>query len=420
MQGGGDFYDSLEGRDPEARAEAQLMAVRRQIAQAKAQAPYYAEVLAVIDGEAIRTRADWAAIPVTRKSELMAIQSREPPFGGLATLAPGGFARLFLSPGPLYDAEPPGGDPWHAARALYASGFRPADIIQNCFSYHLTPAGSIFEGGARALGCAVIPAGTGNTEQQVQALAGFRPSGYAGTPDFLKIILEKADALGVDTACLKRGHVSAGPFLPDVKKFYAARGIDVYESYATAELGVIAYQSSARDGLIVDEDVLVEIVRPGTGDPVSDGEVGEVLVTTFEPAYPLIRYATGDLSAVMPGPSPCGRTNLRLKGWMGRADQTTKVKGMFVHPHQVAEVIRRHPEINRARLVVGRADGNDTMTLHCSIDAPDAANVRFAEDAGFAERVAETMQAVTKLRGTVILCRDADLPNDGKVIEDAR
>lgn len=414
MQDGSDFFDDLERRDPEIRAAAQLEAVRAQIAHAKAHAPYYAEALAGIDPAEVRERAELAALPVTRKADLIALQARTPPFGGLATVAVGSLARLYLSPGPLHDAEPHGPDPWHAARALYATGFRNGDVIQNCFSYHLTPAGSIFETGAHALGCAVIPAGTGNTEQQVQAIAGYRPRAYAGTPDFLKIILEKADALGVDTGCIRLGHVSAGPFLPDVKRFYAERGIDVYESYATADLGVIAYQTRACEGLVVDEAVLVEIVRPGTGDPVAEGEIGEVLVTTFEPAYPLIRFATGDLSAVLSGPSPCGRTNLRLKGWMGRADQTTKVKGMFVHPHQVAEVVRRHPEIAKARLVVGRAEGSDTMTLHCAVAAPEA------QGAGFADQVAASLQQVTKLRGRVVLCGAADLANDGKVIEDAR
>ncbi|HEY0834135.1 MAG TPA: AMP-binding protein [Azospirillum sp.] len=406
-----DFYDTLETRSPDQREAELFAALPAHLGHAKANAPYFGRLLADVDPAAVRDRAALAALPVTRKSDLIALQKDAPPFGGLAAVAIGRLARVFASPGPIHDPEPHGKDPWRTARGLFASGFRAGDVAHNVFSYHLTPAGSMFETGAHAIGCAVIPAGTGNSEMQAQVIAHLKPRGYVGTPDFLKIILEKADELGLDCSSVKIGHVTGGPYLPDARAFYEGRGIDVYQSYGTADLGLVAYETPARQGLVVEEGAIVEIVRPGTGDPVPEGEVGEVVVTIFNPAYPLIRFATGDLSAVLSGTSPCGRTNMRLKGWMGRADQTTKVKGMFVHPQQVAEVVRRHPQIARARLVVGRADANDTMTLRCeAAEGGDA----------LAAAVRETLAAVTKLKGVVEFVAPGTLPNDGKVIEDAR
>jgi phenylacetate-CoA ligase len=405
------FYDDLEARAPEQREQQLFTDLPAQIAYAKAKAPYFAQLLAEVDPAMVTGREALARLPVTRKSDLIRRQPEQPPFGGLNTVAPGELARIFASPGPIYDPEPHGSDPWRFARALHATGFRKGDILHNCFSYHLTPAGSMFETGAHALGCAVIPAGTGNSEQQVAAIAHLRPRGYAGTPDFLKILLEKAESLGADLSSLRLAHVTGGAFTPDLKAFYKDRGIDAYQSYGTADLGLVAYETSARDGLVIDEGVIVEIVRPGTGDPVPDGEVGEVIVTSFGKAYPLIRFATGDLSAIMPGISACGRTNRRLKGWMGRADQTTKVKGMFVHPHQLAELARRHPEILRTRLVVTREGDSDAMILRCeTAGAPD----------GLIDAIGQSLQAVCNLRGKVELCPPGSLPNDGKVIEDAR
>ena len=405
------FYDDLEARAPEQREQQLFTDLPAQIAYAKAKAPYFAQLLAEVDPAMVTGREALARLPVTRKSDLIRRQPEQPPFGGLNTVAPGELARIFASPGPIYDPEPHGSDPWRFARALHATGFRKGDILHNCFSYHLTPAGSMFETGAHALGCAVIPAGTGNSEQQVAAIAHLRPRGYAGTPDFLKILLEKAESLGADLSSLRLAHVTGGAFTPDLKAFYKDRGIDAYQSYGTADLGLVAYETSARDGLVIDEGVIVEIVRPGTGDPVPDGEVGEVIVTSFGKAYPLIRFATGDLSAIMPGISACGRTNRRLKGWMGRADQTTKVKGMFVHPHQLAELARRHPEILRTRLVVTREGDSDAMILRCeTAGAPDS----------LVDAIGQSLQAVCNLRGKVELCPPGSLPNDGKVIEDAR
>ncbi|MBP2291369.1 phenylacetate--CoA ligase family protein [Azospirillum rugosum] len=406
-----DFYDQLETRSPDQREAELFAALPAQIAHARANAPYFARLLADVDPASIRDRAALSRLPVTRKSDLIALQKDAPPFGGLAAIAIGQLARVFASPGPIHDPEPHGKDPWRSARALYASGIRGGDLVQNCFAYHLTPAGSMFETGAHALGAAVIPAGTGNTEMQAQVIAQLKPKAYIGTPDFLKIILEKGDELGLDVSSLKVGHVAGGPFLPDARAFYEGRGINVYQSYGTADLGIVAYETPARAGLVVEEGAIIEIVRPGTGDPVPEGEVGEVVVTIFNPAYPLVRFATGDLSAVLPGQSPCGRTNMRLKGWMGRADQTTKVKGMFVHPQQVAEVVRRHPQVAKARLVVGRQDANDTMTLRC--EAAESGEA-------LASSLRETLASVTKLKGTVEFVAPGTLPNDGKVIDDTR
>ena len=317
-----------------------------------------------------------------------------------------------MSPGPIYDPEGRQRDYWRFARALFAAGFRAGDLIHNCFAYHLTPAGSMLETGAQALGCAVVPGGTGQTELQLKAIEHLRPQGYVGTPSFLRIILEKGRELGADLASVKKALVSGEAFPPALQKEIAGHGIDALQCYASADLGLIAYESSAREGMIIDEGILVDIVRPGTGDPVAEGEVGEVVVTTLTPDYPLIRFATGDLSAILGGQSPCGRTNARIKGWMGRADQTTKVKGMFVHPSQVAEAVRPHREVLRTRLVVSQADQIDVMTLHAEVPA--------GTDPALAARLAESLQAVTKLKGKVVLQTPGSLPNDGKVIEDAR
>ncbi|WP_158043746.1 phenylacetate--CoA ligase family protein [Skermanella pratensis] len=403
------FYDILETRSADDREASLLAALPEQIHLAQRRAPAYGRILDGIDAMAVTTWESLAALPVTRKSDLTDLQGREPPFGGFSAVAPGDLARIFASPGPIFDPEARRTDYWRFARALFATGFRAGDVLHNCFSYHFTPAGSMFESGAHALGCAVFPAGTGNTELQVQAIAGVRPAGYAGTPDYLKVILEKADEQGVDLSFLKLGHVTGGAFMPDVKRFYRDRGLEVFQSYGTADLGLVAYETAARDGLVLDEHVIVEIVRPGTGDPVAEGEVGEIVVTALNRDYPLVRFATGDLSAFMPGTSPCGRTNRRIRGWLGRADQTTKVKGMFVHAGQVAEVLKRHPECRRGRLVVDRAEGTDTMTLR--VEAPSDA------DAG---ALAASLAAVTKLKGAVEIVAPGSLPNDGKMIDDLR
>jgi phenylacetate-CoA ligase len=406
------YYDTLETRDPEARERELLAALPRQIVHAKAHAPALAALLREVVPESIRSRADLAKLPVLRKSELIERQKRAPPFGGLAAVKPGELARVFMSPGPIYDPEGRQRDYWRFARALFAAGFRAGDLIHNCFAYHLTPAGSMLETGAQALGCAVVPGGTGQTELQLKAIEHLRPQGYVGTPSFLRIILEKGRELGADLASMKKALVSGEAFPPALQKEIAGHGINALQCYASADLGLIAYESSAREGMIIDEGILVEIVRPGTGDPVAEGEVGEVVVTTLTPDYPLIRFATGDLSAILGGQSPCGRTSARIKGWMGRADQTTKVKGMFVHPSQVAEAVRPHREVLRTRLVVSQADQIDVMTLHAEVPADT--------DPALAARLAESLQAVTKLKGKVVLHTPGSLPNDGKVIEDAR
>lgn len=403
------FHDDLETRSADEREASLLAALPEQIHLAQRRAPAYGRILGGIDAMAVTTWESLASLPVTRKSDLTELQGREPPFGGFSAVAPGELARIFASPGPIFDPEARRTDYWRFARALFATGFRAGDVLHNCFSYHFTPAGSMFESGAHALGCAVFPAGTGNTELQVQAIAGVRPTGYAGTPDYLKVILEKADEQGVDLSFLRLGHVTGGAFMPDVKRFYRDRGLEVFQSYGTADLGLVAYETAARDGLVLDEHVIVEIVRPGTGDPVAEGEVGEIVVTVLNRDYPLVRFATGDLSAFMPGTSPCGRTNRRIRGWMGRADQTTKVKGMFVHAGQVAEVLKRHPECRRGRLMVDRAEGTDIMTL--KVEAPSEA------DAG---SIAASLAAVTKLKGAVEIVEPGSLPNDGKMIDDLR
>jgi phenylacetate-CoA ligase len=397
--------DALETRDPQQRERELFALLPRQIAHAKANAPWFAASLRDIDPATITSRAELAQLPVLRKHELIELQKQHRPFGGLVAARWGQMGRVFSSPGPIYEPEGRDRDYWRTARALFAAGFRAGDLVHNSFSYHMTPGAWILEGGALALGCTVFPGGVGQTEQQVQAMADLQPHGYVGTPSFLRILLDKADELGLKIPSLTKALVSGEAFLPPVREAFAARGIAGYQTYATADLGVIAYETSAREGLVVDEDVILEIVRPGTGDPLPDGEVGEVVVTTFNQTYPLIRFGTGDLSAIFPGISPCGRTNLRIKGWLGRADQTTKVKGMFVHPEQVEAVRKRHPGIVRARLVVTNPDSTDTMTLHCEGDGDLAA-------------IADSLRELTKLRGEVKFVDS--LPNDGKVISDER
>jgi len=405
-----DHFDALETRAPEERERDLFARLPKQVEHAM-QAPGWAKHLAGLDAVEVVNRKALALLPLLRKSELPALQKAAPPFGGLNVTAPGKAKRLMMSPGPIFEPEGHGEDFGGAGRALFAAGFRPGDVVHNSFSYHLTPGGFILEEGAHALGCAVIPGGVGNTEQQVAAIAHLLPSGYVGTPDFLKIILDTAAKAGADVSSIKRGLVSGAALPPSLREELGTRGVAVLQCYAVAEAGVIAYESAAREGMIVNENMIVEIVRPGTGDPVPDGEVGEVVVTTFSPDYPMVRLATGDLSAVLPGGSPCGRTNMRIKGWMGRADQTTKIKGMFVHPAQVAEVAKRHPELLRLRLVVTREAEQDAMTL--------MAECAGAEE-GLAEAVGETLQAATKIRGRVQIVAPGSLPNDGKVIADER
>ncbi|HZQ63335.1 MAG TPA: AMP-binding protein [Casimicrobiaceae bacterium] len=407
-----EHYDTLETRDPELREGQAFAAVRAQIAHAKRSSPAFARILAEIDPDAIVDRASLARVPVTRKSELLELQQANRPFGGFAATRWGEAARVFASPGPLYEPEGRRADYWRLARALFAAGFRRGDLVHNAFAYHFTPAGSMLETGAHALGCTVFPAGTGQTEQQVQAMQDLAPDGYVGTPSFLRIILEKADELGAKLPSLRKALVSGEAFLPSVRDALLARGIAGFQAYATAELGNVAYETEAREGLVIDEGVLVEIVRPGTSDPLPPGEVGEVVVTALvNTDYPMIRFGTGDLSTQLPGTSPCGRTNMRIKGWMGRADQTTKVRGLFVHPAQVADVVKRHPDILRARLVVSNPHDADEMTLHIETSTPHTVNV---------PAVVASLRDFTKMRGEVVVHAPGELPNDGKVIDDTR
>lgn len=408
-----EYFDSLETRDPGERERALMVALPGQIEHAKKNAPAFAKIFAGVDAREITSRTALAQLPVTRKSNLKEMQQAAPPFGGLVACAPGRLARVFVSPGPTNDPEGARPDYWRTARALFAAGFRPGDMLQNCFSYHFTPAAFMVEGGALKMGCAVIPAGVGQTEMQVQAIATLKPQGYCGTPSFLKIIVEKAQEMGADISSLNKACVAAEALPPSLRQWLKDHGLKtVLQWYGTADLGQIAYESEAMEGLILDEGVLVEIVRPGTGDPVAEGEVGEVVVTVFGPDYPLIRFGTGDLSAIMRGTSPCGRTNVRIRGWMGRADQNTKVKGMFVHPAQVADIVKRHPEILKARLVVDNPGGQDRMTLHCEVKEQ-------CSDA-LSRAIAESIRDVTKLRGEVAFRKFGELPNDGKVIEDSK
>jgi phenylacetate-CoA ligase len=407
-----EHYDELETRDPGEREAALLSAVREHIALAQRKSQGFGRMLANVDPYSVTSRAALAKLPVLRKSELAELQKQEPPFGGLSTVTGGEASHVFASPGPIYELAGRRPDYGQFARALFAAGFRCGDLVYNTFSYHFTPAGIMVENGARALQCGVFPAGVGQTELQVAALAHLKPAGYVGTPSFLKILLEKAAEASADVSSLRKALVSGEALPGSLRGFFDGRGVRVQQCYTTADLGTISYESEAREGLIVSEGLLVEIVRPGTGDAVADGEVGEVVVTnTLTPEYPMIRLATGDLSAVLPGASPCGRTNTRLKGWMGRADQSAKVRGMFVHPGLVALVIRRHPEIARARLVISRVQDADAMTLRC-----EAAS----REPGLAAAVADSIRDVCKLRGEVELVAVGSLPNDGKVIDDIR
>ena len=404
-----EFYDGSETRDPGER-EADILSRLPQAIAAAMRAPAYADWLKRVEPAAVTTRDALAALPVLRKSELPRLHRESPPFGGFVAEPLSAFARLFTSPGPIFEPEAAKSDPWGAARALFAAGFRRGDVVLNTFSYHLVPGGFIIDSGARALGCAVIPAGPGQTEQQIEVVGAFRPVGYGGTPDFLKIVLDALAAAARESS-IRKALVSGAAFPKSLQQEFSSRGVEAYQAYATADFGVIAYETSAREGLVVNEDLIVEIVRPGTGDPVPQGEVGEIVVTSLDPAHPTIRLALGDLTAVMPAQSPCGRTNMRIRGWMGRADQTAKVKGMFVRPDQVAEVARRHPETKRLRLTITRDGEVDAMLL-------TAEAARY--DASLQAALAETLKSVTKLRGKVELVAPGTLPNDGKVIADER
>ena len=405
-----DHFDTLETRAPDERERDLFARLPDVIARART-APGWARQLGGLDSKDVVSPAALARLPILRKADLVALQREHPPFGGFNITPPGKARRLLMSPGPIFEPEGSAADFWGAARALYAAGFRAGDVVHNSFAYHLTPGGFILESGLAALGAAVIPAGIGNSEQQVEAIVQLKPNGYVGTPDFLKVLLDAAAKSGKDVSCLKRALVSGAALPPSLREELAARGVAVLQCYATADVGVIAYETPARAGMVVNETVILEIVRPGTGDVVAEGEVGEVVVTSFNADYPMIRLATGDLSAIMPGASSCGRTNRRIRGWMGRADQTTKIKGMFVHPGQLADVARRHPELLRVRLVVTREAEQDVMTLKAETATPET---------GLAEAVAATLQALTKLKGRVDLVARGSLPNDGKVIADER
>jgi phenylacetate-CoA ligase len=411
-----EFFDKLETRAPK-RREAQLMAeLPKLVAHAKKRAPGFAKILADVDPSKVKSRAALAKLPVTRKSDLGILQKEMPPLGGLNATPVEKLAKLFVSPGPIYDPEGRGKDWWRTARGLFAGGFRAGDRVLNSFAYHFTPAGSMLESGATAIGCTVIPGGVGQTEMQVAAIRDLKVNAFVGTPSFLKLIVEKADEMKADISSLKKAHVGAEYLPPQLRKSLRERGIRVSQTYASADLGLIAYESvmpdgTVHEGMILDERLILEIVRPGTGDPVAPGEVGEVVITSFNKDYPLIRFGTGDLSAVLPGTSPCGRTNVRIKGWLGRADQSTKVRAMFVTPRQVNDIVRRHPAILRARLVVEGEAGDDRMTLKCEISE---------QLQGVAEAIVASIREVTKLRGDVQLVEPGTLPNDGKVIEDLR
>lgn len=411
-------FDALETRAPEVREAALMAALPVQVAHAKAQSPAFADLLKDVDAAAVNSRAALAQLPVIRKYELLERQKAARAaggnvFGGFSTLGFGpSMPRVFASPGTIYEPEGTRADYWRMARTLFAAGFRQGELIHNCFSYHFTPAGSMMETGAHALGCTVFPGGIGQTEQQVSVMAELLPAGYIGTPSFLKIILEKAAEMGVALPSVRKALVSGEAFPPSLREWMTARGVDAYQCYATADVGLIAYETASREGLVLDEGVIVEIVRPGTGDPVPEGEVGELVITTLNPDYSLIRFGTGDLSAILPGTCPTGRTGQRIKGWMGRADQTTKIRGMFVHPGQVAEIVKRFPEVRKARLVVSGEMANDQMALHAETDA--------LADEALKARLSEAVRDVTKLRGEVHLVASGSLANDGKVIEDAR
>ncbi len=406
-----EHYDSLETRAPADREQTLVVAVREQVRQAKEHTSAYGEILADFDPESIVDRSSLAKLPLTRKSDLIRRQSEAPPFGGFTGVGAGEIGAVYQSPGPIYEPRGRGVDYWRFARAFFAAGVRPGDLVHNSFSYHFTPAGAMMEGAAVALGCPVFPAGVGQAELQVRAMADLAPRAYAGTPSFLAILLDKADELALNVSRLTQALVSGEGLPKALQQRFSERGVDVYQAYATADVGLIAYETPAREGLVCEEQVLVEIVRPGTGAVVEPGEVGELVVTAINPVYPLIRLATGDLSAVLPGPSPCGRTNTRIRGWLGRADQSTKVRGMFVHPEQVATVLARHPELRRGRLLITRDGHQDVMELLCESDDHSDA---------LASEIAVSIRDVCKLRGEVRFVEREELPNDGKVIDDRR
>jgi phenylacetate-CoA ligase len=409
------FYDALETRSRRAREADLLAALPAQVAHAQQATKAFGRILQGVDAARVTSREALSRLPVTRKHELLEQQKAQrttDPFGGFSAHVRGpAMPRIFASPGPIYEPDGSTRDYWRVGRAMFAAGFRSGDLVHNAFSYHMTPGAFIMESGAHAVGCTVFPAGVGQTEQQLQAIAELRPVAYSGTPSFLRILVEKAQEAGADISSLKKGMVGGEAFPPSLRDWFTERGMDIYQSYATADLGLIAYETASRQGMVIDEGVIVEIVRPGTGDPVPEGEVGEVVVTTLNPAYPLIRFGTGDLSAVLAGEDPTGRTNTRIKGWLGRADQTTKIRGMFVHPSQVADITRRFPEIVRARLVVSGEMANDIMTLKVEAASPAQ---------GLDARISDAVRDVTKLRADVQLVQPGTLPNDGKVIEDAR
>ena len=405
------YYDSLEVRDPELREQELLSALPTHLERAAAKAPFIREQLAGKDANSINSRAALAELPVVRKSELVDLQKKSPPFGGMTAFDPNSLLRIFASPGPIFEPETKRSDSWRIARALFAAGIRSGMLVHNTFSYHFSPAGMMMESGAGELDCVVFPAGVGQTELQVQSIERLQPQAYTGTPSFLKIILEAASTSGADVSSLKVGLVSGEALPPSLRAELDGHGVYVKQAYATADIGLIAYESEAMEGLIMDEGVIVEIVRPGTGDPVPEGEVGEVVITVFNPDYPLVRFGTGDMSAVMSGQSPCGRTNTRIKGWMGRADQTTKVRGMFVHPSQVAQIVNRFPEISKARLIVTSEGHQDQMRLCCEVSEQSDELV---------QKIAVCAREVCKLRADVILKNPGTLANDGIVIEDAR
>jgi phenylacetate-CoA ligase len=406
-----EFYDELETRSTDAREKALFAQLPGIISHAMKNAPAWAGHLKGVNPENITSRQALASLPVLRKEELKDAQAENPPFGGFVASGPEKMGRIFMSPGPIFEPQGEDKDPWRGARSLYAAGFRPGDVVHNSFSYHLTPGGFILDTSARALGCAVVPAGIGNTEVQLDAIAALKPCAFTGTPDYLKVLLDKAQELGKDASSIKRAVVGGGALFPALRAEYSARGVAVLQNYATADVGIIAYESAAQEGMIVEEGCIVEIVRPGTADPVAEGEVGEVVVTTFNPVYPMIRFGTGDLSAFLPGESPCGRTNIRIKGWMGRADQTTKIKGMFVHANQVGEIGKRHPELGKLRLVAARENNRDVMVLK-------AESTTCSDE--FVASVVQSLKDITKISGTVELLAQGELPNDGLVIADER
>jgi len=406
------YFDDLETRSTDARESAQFEALQAQLAHAKSKTKFYGDLFKDLDPATVTDRAALSKLPLTRKHDLIEQQKSLPPFGGLNAVGLENMSRLFQSPGPIF--EPQGeGDFWRGGRAFYAAGFRAGDLVHNSFSYHLTPGGWIMDASARAVGCTIFPAGIGNTEQQAAAIAHLKPVAYSGTPSYLKALLDKGAEMGLEMGSICKAMVGGEALPPSLRAEYKDRGVMMYQNFATADLGLVAYESPALEGMICDEGVIVEVVRPGTGEPVEEGEVGELVVTLLgNDLYPLIRFATGDLTAVLPGNSPCGRTNMRIKGWMGRADQTTKIKGMFVHPEQVAEVVKRHDEIKKGRLVVDNADNKDFMVLHCELNG--------AGNDDLAAAIRDSLSQVCKLKGDVTFVEAGSLANDGKVIDDIR